>query len=252
MEWQKYLSITILFLLEIKRWIMEKNCIRTPFFVINPKAYLYGEQALKLAQYADKLAGQYDVDIFFTGQLVDLRRISQETKHLIITAQHMDGLHPGSGMGHVLPEALADIGVKATFLNHAEHAMPFAELAKAMVRADELGILTIVCADTVEEAKALAMLCPDIMVCEPTSLIGTGNVSDKNYMSATNEAVKSISPETLVLQAAGISTGKNVYEAIMSGADGTGGTSGIVAVTDPFKALEEMIEALVQAKKDRK
>ena len=70
--------------------------------------------------------------------------------------------------------------------------------------------------------------------------------------ASTNEAVKSISPETLVLQAAGISTGKNVYEAIMSGADGTGGTSGIVAVTDPFKALEEMIEALVQAKKDRK
>lgn len=231
---------------------MEKYRIRTPFFVINPKAYVYGEQALELARYADKLAEQYDVDIFFTGQLVDLRLISQEAEHLIITAQHMDGLHPGSGMGHVLPEALADIGVKATFLNHAEHAMPFAQLAKAMARADELGILTIVCADTVEEAKALAMLHPDIMVCEPTSLIGTGTVSDQNYMAATNEAVKTVSPGTLVLQAAGISTGQDVYGTIMSGADGTGGTSGIVAAPDPFKALDEMIEALVRAKNDRK
>lgn len=232
--------------------MMEKYRIRTPFFVINPKAYVYGEQALELARYADKLAKQYDVDIFFTGQLVDLRLISQEAEHLIITAQHMDGLHPGSGMGHVLPVALADIGVKATFLNHAEHAMPFAQLAKAMARADELGILTIVCADTVEEAKALAMLHPDIMVCEPTSLIGTGTVSDQNYMAATNEAVKTVSPGTLVLQAAGISTGQDVYGAIMSGADGTGGTSGIVAAPDPFKALDEMIEALVRAKNDRK
>lgn len=232
--------------------MMEKYRIRTPFFVINPKAYVYGEQALELARYADKLAEQYDVDIFFTGQLVDLRLISQEAEHLIITAQHMDGLHPGSGMGHVLPEALADIGVKATFLNHAEHAMPFAQLAKAMARADELGILTIVCADTVEEAKALAMLHPDIMVCEPTSLIGTGTVSDQNYMAATNEAVKTVSPGTLVLQAAGISTGQDVYGTIMSGADGTGGTSGIVAAPDPFKALDEMIEALVRAKNDRK
>ena len=96
------------------------------------------------------------------------------------------------------------------------------------------------------------MLHPDIMVCEPTSLIGTGTVSDQNYMAATNEAVKTVSPGTLVLQAAGISTGQDVYGAIMSGADGTGGTSGIVAAPDPFKALDEMIEALVRAKNDRK
>ncbi|MEG2843120.1 MAG: triose-phosphate isomerase, partial [Ruthenibacterium sp.] len=118
------------------------------------------------------------------------------------------------------------------------------QLAKAMTRADEVGILTIACADTVEEAKAIAELHPDIMVCEPTSLIGTGKVSDENYMSSTNEAVKSVSPKTLVLQAAGISSGQNVYDAILSGADGTGGTSGIVAAKDPCAVLDEMFCAL--------
>ena len=231
---------------------MEKRKVRAPFFVVNPKAYLYGEEALKLARFADRLAEQYDFDIFFTGQLVDLPKLKAETKHLIITAQHMDGLTPGKGMGHVLPEALKAAGVEATFLNHAEHAMPLAQLAKAMARADELGILTIVCADTVQEAKAIAMLHPDIMVCEPTSLIGTGKVSGNDYMESTNQGVKSVAPDTLVLQAAGISSGEDVYNAICSGAEGTGATSGIVAKPDPCGALQEMIEALDRARQKRR
>lgn len=231
---------------------MEKRAIRTPFFVVNPKAYLYGGQALALAREADRLAETYDLDVFFTGQLVDLPALKRETKHLIITAQHMDGLRPGAGMGHVLPEALAEAGVQAVFLNHAEHAMPFAQLARAMARADELGILTIVCADTVEEARAIAMLHPDIMVCEPTSLIGTGKVSGGDYMAATNEAVKSVSPHTLVLQAAGISTAADVQRAIRSGADGTGATSGIVAKPDPVAALREMLDAMHEVKEEGK
>lgn len=231
---------------------MEKKKIRRPFFVVNPKAYIYGEESVRLAKYADRLAEESDVDVFFTGQLIDLPSVKRETGHVIVTAQHMDGLVPGRGMGHVLPEALAVAGVEAVFLNHAEHAMSVSQLARAMSRADELGILTIVCADSVEEAGALAGLHPDIMVCEPTSLIGTGKVSGGGYMEATRRAVKEVSPDTLVLQAAGISTGDDVYQAIMSGADGTGATSGIVAAADPYQAMKEMIEALTKARDELK
>lgn len=229
---------------------MEKRKIRKPFFIINPKSYLYGAKSLALAKYADKLAEKYDLDVFFTAQHVDIPTIKAATKHLIITAQHMDGLTLGRGMGHILPEALKEAGTEATFLNHAEHPMTMNQLAKAITRADKLGIITIVCADTVEEAKAIGQFGPDIMVCEPTSLIGTGKISDENYMTATNEAVRAASPSTLVLQAAGISSGQNVYDAIMSGADGTGGTSGIVAAKDPFAALDEMLIYLNKAKKE--
>lgn len=230
----------------------QKHALRSPFFVVNPKAYLYGDAAVALAKHADELAGKYDFDILFTAQHVDLSAIRKATSHLIVTAQHMDGMTPGSGMGHILPEALVAAGVQAVFLNHAEHPMALSALAKAMARADELGVLTIVCADTVAEAEAISMLHPDIMVCEPTSLIGTGKVSDTSYMTSTNEAIKAISPTTKVLQAAGISSGKNVYDAIMTGADGTGGTSGIVAAPDPFARLDEMIAALDKARKDTK
>lgn len=229
---------------------MEKAQLRRPFFVCNPKAYLYGEDTLKLAKKCEELAVKYDFDVIYTAQHVDLAMIAKECPHLIVTAQHMESLKPGRGMGHILPDALKAAGVKATFLNHAENPMTVSELTETIARADELGILTIVCADDIADAKAIAQLHPDVMVCELKSLIGTGKSADISYMEATNEAVKTVSPETKTLQAAGISTGDDVYKAIQSGADATGGTSGIVAAPDPFAKLDEMFEALDRARND--
>lgn len=229
---------------------MEKAKLRRPFFVVNPKSYLYGEEVYRLAKKADELCGRYDFDCLFTAQLIDLPRIIETCPHLVPCAQAMESLTPGRGMGHILPEALQAAGVKATFLNHAENPLTVHELAATIARADEMGILTVVCADSVEEGKAIAELHPDVMVCELTSLIGTGQVAGEDYMRSSTEAVKQISPETLVLQAAGIHNGENVYDAIKYGADGTGGTSGIVAADDPFATLEEMFAALDRARTD--
>ena len=156
---------------------MEKATLRTPFFVVNPKSYLYGDDILALAKKTDELAEKYDFDVLFTAQLIDLPRIIAECPHLIPCAQHMESLKPGRGMGRVLPEALAAAGVRATFLNHAENPLTAHELAAAIARADEVGILTVVCADSVEEGEWIAALGPDVMVCELTGLIGTGRAA---------------------------------------------------------------------------
>ena len=115
---------------------MEKKQLRWPFFVVNPKSYLYGEDILKLAKYTDKLAEKYDFDVLFTAQLIDLPCIIDECPHLVPCAQYMESLKPGRGMGHVLPEALAAAGVKATFLNHAENPSTVHELAATIARAN--------------------------------------------------------------------------------------------------------------------
>ena len=176
--------------------------------------------------------------------------IVKECPHLVVTAQNMESLRPGRGMGHILPEALKEAGVKATFLNHAENPMTINELAKTIERANELGILTVVCSNEEADTRAIAELHPDVMVCELTSLIGTGKTADESYMKATNDIVKSVSPNTKTLQAAGISSGEDIYNAIKTGADASGGTSGIVAAEDPMAMLEEMFEALDRARKD--
>lgn len=222
--------------------------LKKPFFIVNPKSYLYGSESLKLAKISDKLAKKYDIDCIFTGQLIDLQKISKETNNLIITAQSMDSLVPGRGMGHILPDGLAAAGVKAVVLNHAEKPLTLAELDKTVKRAKEVGLMTIVCADTVEQCKAVAELNPDCMICEPNSLIGTGNSSNEEYISETTKAVKSVNNNILVMQAAGVSTAADVEKVMTLGADGTGGTSGIIKAPSWEDKIDEMMSALVKFK----
>lgn len=222
--------------------------LRSPFFCVNPKAYLYGEASLKLALAADRLAAMYDMDIFFTVQHVDAYQIASQTKNLIVTVQHMDSLEQGTGMGFILPEALVEAGVQAAFLNHAEHPITYNQLKKTIERAKQVGLKTIVCADSLEEGKAVALLEPTVIVCEPMELIGTGQTSDRTYMEQTNRAIKEISKDICVLQAAGISTVEDVKQALLSGADGTGGTSGIVCAKNPESVLTQLIQAVGEYK----
>lgn len=225
--------------------------VKKPFFIVNPKSYLYGDDAVKLARIADKMAAKYHLDCLFTGQLIDLPRIKAATNHLIITAQHMDPLRPGRGMGHVLPEALKAAGVAAVVLNHAEKPLEIGVLDKTLARAKELGLMTIVCSDTPEESRAIAALHPTIMICEPTSLIGTGSTSNDEYIKATNEAVRSVDSNILIMQAAGVSTGEDVKKVLRLGADGTGGTSGIIKAPDWQEKLAEMMGAMAAYKEEQ-
>lgn len=225
--------------------------IDTPFFICNPKSYLYGEESLKLALAADRFAEEYGVDVFFTAPYADLANIKAHTKHVRVTAQHMDPIVPGRGMGHVLPESLKAAGAEAVFLNHAEHSLTLVDLVNTMKRANDLGIITIVCADCLEEAVAIAKLRPNILLCEPTALIGTGKTSGSDYVIETVKSIKAIDKNILVMEASGITTGEDVYKTIMSGADGTGATSGILKAPDKEKRLEEMIQAIAKAKRDR-
>lgn len=225
--------------------------IRTPFLVVNPKSYLYGKRSLDLALAADKIAKETGIEMFFTCPFADIRYISENTTNVIVTAQHMESLKPGRGMGHVLPESLKEAGAKAVFLNHAENPMTVAELSKTIERARELDIKTIVCADSVSEAVALSKFNPDIILAEPTELIGTGKTADNSYVIETTKKIREMSPNTLVMIASGVTTAEDVYNVIKLGADGTGGTNGILGAKDPKKRIEEWAEAMVRAIKDK-
>lgn len=228
---------------------MAKVKVKSPFFIFNPKSFLYGEDLLELAKVADQEAKKYpDISVLVTCPYADLAAVAQVTDHIIVSAQHLDGIDPGRGMGKVLPESLKAAGARATFLNHAENPMTMAEIVQAIQRADDLDIITIVCADSMKEAQALATLHPDIILCEPTELIGTGQTSDASYIESTNEAIEAIDENILVMQAAGISTAADVSRTIEMGADGTGCTSGVTKADNPKQMLKDMIQAAAKAK----
>lgn len=224
--------------------------LREPFFGVNTKSYMYGKKLVEFAKQLDQLAEKYDIDITISASYVDLPQIARETKHLILSAQGMDVAEAGKGMGLVLPEGLAEAGVDAVFLNHAACPMTTAELVKAVKRAKEVGLLTTVCADSKEEIAMVASLKPDSITCEQAALIGTGVMSDKEYMIETKKLIHSISPDTLVVQGAGIKNGDDCYKCIMNGSAGAGGSSGVMCAPDPIAAAEEMIQAILRAKHD--
>ena len=218
--------------------------IRAPFFEVGPKCFMWGERMLKLCLKLDEIAEKYDLDIIVTPQYADIRLIAENTKRLHVYAQHMDSLTPGRGLGSVLPESVKDAGAVGVMLNHAEKKLTMEELEKTIKRADEIGLATIVCADSVEDVERIAKMSPNIIVAEPTELIGTGVASDMGYVRDTIAAVNAINPDIMVLQGAGISNEDDVANVIRAGAQATGCTSGVMKAADPEAAAEAMLSTL--------
>ena len=221
--------------------------IKPPFFEVGPKAFLYGEKMLALAKVIDETAKKYDVDVIVTPQYTDIKLLADNTERILVFAQHMDYLTPGRGLGSVLPEAVKAAGAVGVMLNHAEKPLTLEEIEKTIARADEVGLGTIVCADTVEDVKKIAKMGPNFIVAEPTNLIGTGQTSDSNYVIETIKTVREINPDIMVLQGAGISNGQDVYNTIKLGAQATGTTSGIMKSDRPYEMVEEMLYNLRKA-----
>jgi triosephosphate isomerase (TIM) len=219
--------------------------ITPPFFEIGPKAYLYGDQVLDLAKHADTVSRKYGVQVILTPQYVDIPAVAHEMKSALVFAQHMDYLPIGRGVGSVLPEAVKAAGAAGVLLNHAEKKLSREDLEQTMRRADEVGLATMVCADDLDEAVAIARLGPNVIIAEAPDLIGVGRrgANDREVISRINQAVWDIDPDIRVLHGAGISTAQDVYNIIAAGAQGAGSTSGIIKAGDPLAMTEEMIRS---------
>ena len=228
------------------------NCqIKAPFFEIGPKSYLYGDDILALAKAADAASAKYDVDIIFTCPVVDIRRVSEATTRIHVFAPHMDPIPVGRGLADILPESLVAAGAEGVMLNHVEKPLTFEVLAETIKRADEVGLTTIVCADSMADASKIATLTPDIIVAEPSELIGTGVSVGPEYVAAATKCVKDVNADILVLTAAGISNGTDVYNTIIAGADATGSSSGVAKAADRAAMVDEMIAAVRKAWDER-
>lgn len=220
------------------------NNHRKPIFIINTKSYLHGQNIIKLARIADNVAAKKNIDFYFSAPPIDLSEIQCCTTNLIITAQHVDYHTPGKGMGRVLPEGLKSHNINSVILNHAEFPLSLSILNETIKRMKKFDIISIVCADTVEECKKIAKLYPDIMICEPSNLIGTGKTSASSYRINTTSVIKSINENIRVIQGAGVKSSNDVERIMNEGADGTGGTSGIIESSDWERKIEHMTSSL--------
>jgi len=225
--------------------------LRTPIILINFKTYreATGENALKLAQTAEKASLETEVCIGLAPQLTDIAQVARLVT-LPVFAQHIDPITPGSFTGHVLPESVKKAGATGTLINHSERRLRLADIDGAIRRAHEVGLVSVVCANNPNVSAAVAALKPDMLAVEPPELIGTGIPVSKakpEAVSGTVELVKEINPDVVVLCGAGITHGEDVAAALRLGTEGVLVASGVVKARDPYKVLLEFAEAVTKA-----
>ena len=221
--------------------------VRAPVFEIGLKGYLYGADAVRLAQAADRLSRELDVSVIFDPQAVDIPAVARATDRLLVFAQHMDPVAVGRGVGSVLPEALREAGAVGTLLNHSERRMTLGDINRAIVRAREVGLATLVCADSPEEAAAVAQLGPDIVLAEPPELIATSRSAAtemRGFVERSVELVRRIDPGIIVMCGAGVQTPDDVEKMIELGVGGTGSSSGVLKAADPVALMRAMLTAM--------
>ena len=227
--------------------MLKNRKIKPPFFEIGPKNYLYGDSVLNLALAADRASEKYGIDIIFTCPYADIRRVCESTENIHVVSPHIDPLCVGRGLADVLPESVKAAGAQGVMLNHCEKRLTFSCLEKTVARAKQVGLFTIICADSIAEIKAVAHLSPDIIIAEPDELIGTGNGGDVSYVPKAVQAVREINENIFVLVGAGIRNGQDVYDVISAGCDASGTSSGIINAPDTEKMVDEMISAAKSA-----
>lgn len=223
--------------------------LEEPVIAINFKTYIEatGERALKIAKAAEEVYKETGVTIVVAPQLADLYRIAQEVE-IPIFAQHIDPIKPGSHTGHVLPEAIKEAGAVGTLLNHSENRMILADLEVAIRRAEEVGLMTMVCSNNPAVSAAVAALTPNYVAVEPPELIGTGIPVSKakpEVITNTVELVKKVNAGVKVLTGAGISTGEDVKKALELGTVGVLLASGVTKAKDPEKAIRDLVSLII-------
>ncbi len=224
----------------------QKICF--PLFLVNLKTYkeATGEKAVKLAAVAEEVSKLTGVCIAVAPQAVDLCRVIEATG-IPVFAQHIDPVGYGKYTGHMLPEAIAEVGCAGTLISHSERRLCLETIEATVERAKEVGLFQVVCVDEVDRARAMAPFGPDALAIEPPELIGTGIPVSKakpEVVSSAVETIHGIDPEIKVLCGAGITSGEDVDAAIKLGAEGVLVASGVVKAANPYEVLLELAKSM--------
>lgn len=215
-----------------------------PTIIVNFKTYesATGDKALELAKIHEQVANETGHSFAVCVQPTDLAKIAAEVD-IPVFAQHIDPVGYGSNTGHILPEAVKAAGAFGTLLNHAEHQISLEILENSIKRAKEVGLYTVVCANTAEMGQKIAKFGPDLIAVEPPDLIG-GDVSVSNAQpEIIEESVKLIGEDKLLV-GAGVKNGNDVKKAIELGASGVLLASGVTKANNPHEVLSDLANGL--------
>ncbi len=205
-----------------------------------------GARAIDFARVAERVYEKTGVSIAIAPQFLDIQSLV-DASEIPVFSQHVDPVYQGKYTGHVLPEAVAEAGCYGTMLNHSERQLPIEIIEASIKRAKEVDLFTVVCADTIETAKRIALLKPDAIAIEPPELIGSGipvSKAQPEIVSGSVAAVEAVNPDVSVLCGAGITSGEDASASLDLGAKGILVASGVVKSKDPYTSLLDLARSM--------
>lgn len=217
-----------------------------PILITNFKSYAEsrGASALRLLKIHEQVAEEFHVEVMAAVHVTDLVQLAKMTS-LPLLAQHVDGVGYGAYTGQIPPVFLKEIGIKGSLINHSERRLEDEVLEASLKRLKEESLLSVVCAETSQEASEYATLGADFVAVEPPELIGGDASVSTTRPELIAEAVERLGREK-VLVGAGIKTEEDVRIARQLGARGILVASGIVKANDPLEALRSLCRGLTQ------
>lgn len=211
--------------------------------VVNFKTYKEssGNNAIDLAKMINDVSGNTGVEIVSCPQAVDLREVVKATNYPV-WVQHVDVAERGRATGWFPPEIAKEAGARGVLINHSEHKLSVGQLGETMTRCKNVGLETLILADTVEEAVIAAKFKPDWIGYEPPELIASETTSVARSKPEIIERVVKAIPEVPILVGAGIKDKNDVLVSLKRGAKGIVPSSAVIKAENPQKVLEDLAE----------
>jgi triosephosphate isomerase len=204
-----------------------------------------GRRSVELAKKAEKVNDETRISVGVAPQFADIVSVAKSIR-IPVFAQHIDPIKPGNCTGHVLAESVREAGAVGTLINHSERQLRLSDIDRVIRITQEVGLISLVCANNPSISAAVATLKPDILAIEPPELIGTGIPVSKakpEVVTDTIKLVRKVNPKVTILCGAGISRGEDVAVALKLGAQGVLVASGVVKAKDPYAILHEFAQA---------
>ncbi|RLG14758.1 MAG: triose-phosphate isomerase [Candidatus Nanohalarchaeota archaeon] len=220
--------------------------LERPVIAINLKTYSesLGENAIEIAKAIEQIQTDQTpkYNPIIAPQAVDIRLLAKQTK-INIFAQHAEAFDYGRNTGYNIVKSMKDAGAKGLIINHSEHKIELNKIEDVITAAKKEKMYVICCADTINQARAVACFEPDFVAIEPPELIGTDTSiakEDPDLIKKIVKKIRFIQYNARILIGAGIKTRNDVDICVKNGANGVLLASGVVKAKNISAVLFEL------------
>ena len=211
--------------------------------IVNFKTYKEssGENAVSLAHQICDVASGAGVEIISCPNSLDLKDVVGASDHSV-WAQHADPVDVGRNTGWLSPKLIKLSGAKGTLLNHSEHKLSVGKLGETLMKCKDVGLVTLVFADSLEEALVVAKFKPDYIGYEPPELIASSTTSVAKAKPEIIEKVVKTITDIPIIVGAGVKGKMDVQVSKKLGAKGVALSSAVVLADNPKEILMDLAE----------